>query len=165
MIGCGIRGTEVVRRGMMCGLCVPCGVADGRGHAAVYRQSERTFGMRAGLVGRGGGDQPGDGGLCRLDGMRRAEMYDGGMHSCITVIRAVWAGLDGMQLEALGVRWAPWRPILVSFALFLMDGCSPWTRVVLAPRATVAGTWLVAPGHLLQSKPSRCCSGTSLSWC
>ena len=38
MIGCGTRGTEVVRRGMMCGLCVLCGMADDRDHASVYRQ-------------------------------------------------------------------------------------------------------------------------------
>ncbi len=37
MIGCCTRATEVVRRGMMCGLCVPCGGADGRAHAAVDR--------------------------------------------------------------------------------------------------------------------------------
>jgi hypothetical protein len=53
MIGCGTLATEVVRAGMMCGLCVPRGVADDRGHAAVYHQSERARGVRAGAVGRG----------------------------------------------------------------------------------------------------------------
>ncbi len=67
---------------LSCVACAACGVADMWGHATVCRQSEHTFGMRAGLVGRGRGDQPGDGGLCRLDGMRRAEMY-GGMRSCM----------------------------------------------------------------------------------
>jgi hypothetical protein len=38
IMGCGTPVTEVVRRGTMCGLCVPCGVVDGRDHAAVYRQ-------------------------------------------------------------------------------------------------------------------------------
>jgi hypothetical protein len=68
MIGCGTRVTDEVRPGMMCGLCVPCCVADGRGHAAVYRQSKGARGVRAGVVGRGRGDQPGDGGLGKLDG-------------------------------------------------------------------------------------------------
>ncbi len=68
MIGCGTRGAEAVKPGMMCVLCVLCGVADGRIHAAVYRQSERARGVRAGAVGEGRGDQPGDGELCKLDG-------------------------------------------------------------------------------------------------
>jgi hypothetical protein len=67
MIGCGTRAPEVVRRGMMRGWCVPCCVADGRVHTAVYRLSERACRVRAGVAGRGRGDQPGGGGLCKLD--------------------------------------------------------------------------------------------------
>jgi hypothetical protein len=66
-IGCGTRVTKVFRRlDRMCGLCVPCGVADGRSHAAVYRLSERARGVRAGVVRLGRDDQPGEGGLYRL---------------------------------------------------------------------------------------------------
>jgi hypothetical protein len=61
IIGRSTRVTELVRRGMMCGLCVPCGVVDGRDHAALDRQSERACGVCAGVVGRGRCDQPGDG--------------------------------------------------------------------------------------------------------
>jgi hypothetical protein len=68
MIGCGTRATEVVRPGMMRGLCVPYGVADDQHHASAYCQSEWARGVRAGAVGRGRGNQPGEGGLCKIDG-------------------------------------------------------------------------------------------------
>jgi hypothetical protein len=72
MIGCGTLATEVVRPGMMCGLCVPCGVADDRGYTAVYRQSGGARGVRAGVVERGRCDQPGEGGFKLLQAMPMA---------------------------------------------------------------------------------------------
>jgi hypothetical protein len=87
MIGCGTRVTEVVTPGVICGLCVLCGVADGRGHAAVYRQLLRARGVRAGVVGRGRDDQPGDGGLRKLHGTALRGLFPRGSvgalpHAC-----------------------------------------------------------------------------------
>ncbi len=47
-------------------VCVPCCVADGWGHAAVHRQPEGASDLRAGPVEWWRGDQPGEGGLCKL---------------------------------------------------------------------------------------------------
>jgi hypothetical protein len=49
-------------------LCASCGVADGWLDTAVRRQREWARGVRAGAVGSGRGDKPGDGGLHNLDG-------------------------------------------------------------------------------------------------
>jgi hypothetical protein len=57
------RVDEARRDGMVCDVlcCVPRGVAEHRGHATARGLSERTRGVRAGVVERGRGDQPGDG--------------------------------------------------------------------------------------------------------
>jgi hypothetical protein len=101
-------GTEVVRRGMMCGWCVPCGVADDRGHASVYRQLERARGVRAGVVGRGGGDQPGDGGLLKALGAALWGLFPRGClgalpHACASggVVASALRSAEG-----LGNRWS-----------------------------------------------------------
>ncbi len=48
-------------------LCARVGVADEWSHAAAHRQLERARGVRAGAVGSGRCDQPGDGGSPNLD--------------------------------------------------------------------------------------------------
>ncbi len=47
---------------------MPCGVSDEQCHAAVRRQPEWSRGVRTGTAERVRSDQPGDGGLCKLDG-------------------------------------------------------------------------------------------------
>jgi hypothetical protein len=49
---------------------MPCGVADGWGHATVHRQPGGACGVRAGAVGWGRGDEPGDGWLFELGGAK-----------------------------------------------------------------------------------------------
>jgi hypothetical protein len=70
--------------GMVCN--VYSGVADYRCHPAVLCQPERTRGMCTGLVGRGCGDQPGEGRLCKIKGK---------------VVFGLCAGIRGSLLFAL----------------------------------------------------------------
>ncbi len=68
IVGCSTGVTEVVRSGKTTLFVMPCGIADGRGHTAVRRQLHGEIGVCSGTVGRGRGDQSGDGGLDKLDG-------------------------------------------------------------------------------------------------
>jgi hypothetical protein len=157
MIGCGTHVTEVVRRGMMCDLCVPCGVADERSHAAVCRQPERARGVRAGVVGWWCRDQPSYGELCKvhgtalrgLDGKSTAEVY-GGMRFCMRGCPGTlgWHAVGGFGPE---VGTSGFTAIFGPFCILLCMRCHP-------------GPWVDTLCHLLQSKPSRCCSGPSLLW-
>jgi hypothetical protein len=107
MFGCGTRATEVVRRGMMCGLCVLCGVADdrGQGQASVYGQSEWASGVRAGVVGRGRGNQPGDGGLCKLEGSALRRLFPRGSVGALSHACAACGGMVALRVaESLGER-------------------------------------------------------------
>jgi hypothetical protein len=102
IIGCGTRGTEVVRRGVMRGLFVPCGVADGRGHASVYRLPGGKSGVRAGVVGRLCGDQPGEGGLCKLDGSALRGLFPRGCLGALPHACAVGGVVALRVVEGLG---------------------------------------------------------------
>ncbi len=52
-----------------------CGIADRWLDTAIHRQPGRARGVRAGAVGSGRGDQPGDGGLHILDGRVLRGLY------------------------------------------------------------------------------------------
>jgi hypothetical protein len=104
MIGCGTRVAEVVRLGMICGLCVPCGVADDRGYAAVHHQSERARGVCAGVVGRGRCDQPGEGELCKVHGTALRGLFPRGSVEALPHACAAGGVVALRVAESLGKR-------------------------------------------------------------
>jgi hypothetical protein len=90
----------------MCCLCVPWGVADGRGHAAVHRQWERACGVRAGAVGRRCGDRPGEGGLCKRDGSALRGLFLLGSVGALSHASAACGVVALRVAESLGKRWS-----------------------------------------------------------
>jgi hypothetical protein len=96
---------------MMCGLCVPCGAADGWLDAAVGRQQHGEIGVCSGTAGRGRGDQSGDSGLHKLDGTTlRGTLCEGmrgslraSMHAFVAGIQSAleWCALEGLGREVM----------------------------------------------------------------
>ncbi len=107
-IGCSRHVVEAL-------LCARCGVADEWLDSATRRQRERARGVRAGAVGSGRGDRPGDGGLptwtaeycggCMCAGMCRRHV-----HACVAcgvfweVTRlSEWASSGGVCVVHVGM--------------------------------------------------------------
>ncbi len=91
--------------------CVPCGVADGRGHGAVHRQSERARAVREGTVGRGRCDEPADGSLCKLDGTALRGLFPRGSVGALPHAYAAGGVVALRAAEGLGQELA--QPMLL----------------------------------------------------